>query len=131
MPESRVINTSPDILLAKVGLLGLVPPITAKLVISKPVSGEILGASGDAAATRRLNRAGSQFVQRAVPELPVIASYEICGGDCAVLSWAVAHPGFVAVVDDRLAQAFVTSLGIRVVEMLRGCLPVGKARACF
>jgi uncharacterized protein len=112
--DSWVINASPVILLAKAGLMERVSLLPATFVVPEPVVAEIAGARHDDAAARWLNGAGRQFVRPAVAEAPALAGSEIGSGERAVISWAVVHAGFIAVLDDREARIIAQRLGIRV-----------------
>jgi predicted nucleic acid-binding protein len=112
--ESWVINASPIILLAKVGLIERVPGVAESMVVPQPVVEEILRARGDAAA-RWLSGAGRQFIRPAVAELTELSGSEIGSGERAVISWAAAHRGFSAVLDDREARTIARRLGIKII----------------
>ena len=115
MSEPWVINASPVILLAKVGLVELVPVLASPLVIPQPVADEILSVEGEDAAVRWLKGAGKQFVCAPVAELNELSGFGIGAGERAVISWAKAHRGFAAVMDDQEARAAAQQLGIRVI----------------
>jgi predicted nucleic acid-binding protein len=112
--ESWVINASPVILLAKVGLMELVPSLVESLVIPEPVVLEILSVRDEDAAVRWLTQAGKPFVRTVVAELSVLSGSEIGSGERAVISWAAAHRGFMAVLDDHEARVIAQRLGIRI-----------------
>jgi len=112
--EAWVINASPVILLAKAGLIDCVPSLVGAFVIPEPVVIEVLSAGRDDAASLWLKQVGKQFVRPAVVELPSVSEAAIGAGERSVISWAVANPGFVAVLDDREARAIARRLNIRV-----------------
>jgi predicted nucleic acid-binding protein len=111
--ESWVINASPVILLAKVGLMERIPSWVETLVIPQPVVDEILRVDTDAASLW-LRGDGRQFVRPAMKELAELTAEEIGFGERAVISWAVAQPAFKAVWDDREAREIAHRLGIRI-----------------
>ena len=113
MSESWVINASPVILLAKVGLIENVPSLADSFVIPEPVVTEILSVHDDAAA-HWLTSAGKKFVQPSVPELAALSNFDIGLGERSVLSWAKAHSGFTVVLDDREARVAAHQLGLKV-----------------
>ena len=115
MSKSWVINASPVILLAKAGLIGRVPSLTETFVIPEPVVQEIVGVHGEDAAARWLREAGKPFIRPAVVELPALSGSEIGAGERSVISWAAAHPGFLAVLDDHEARVIAQRLGVKVV----------------
>lgn len=46
--------------------------------------------------------------------LEVVASWDLGAGESAVLSWALAHPGTLAVIDDYAARTCAGVLGVPV-----------------
>ena len=126
MAESWVINASPVILLAKAGLVERVSSLADRLVVPRPVVEEILRVRDDAAALW-LRAAGKQFVQPAVAELTELANSEIGSGERSVISWAAAHRGFIAVLDDREARGMAQRLGINVIGTVGVVLRLKKA----
>ena len=115
MPEHWVINTSPTILLAKVGLVEFVPQLVTELVIPEPVASEILtAAKGDAAAVW-LQGAGKIFIKPAVADLPSLSDWKIGPGERSVISWAATHADYMAVLDDLEARFIAQRLGIKII----------------
>lgn len=127
MPESWVINASPIILLAKAGLIQHVPQLVKTLVIPQPVTAEILNYHARDAAAVWLNEKGKQFVQPSVAELKHLSSSGIGLGERAVISFAVANPGFVAVLDDLEARAIACRLEIKTIGTVGVILRLKKA----
>ena len=127
MAESWVINASPTILLAKAGLIALVPKLTAEFVIPQPVVSEILNVHTQDAATVWLSQSGKQFIRPAVAELPKLSGMGIGPGERAVISWAVAYPDFVAVLDDFEARAVAQELGLKIIGTVGVVLRLKKS----
>jgi predicted nucleic acid-binding protein len=48
-----------------------------------------------------------------------LASWNGGAGEAEVISWALAHPGFVAVLDDRAARRLAASQGVPLLGSLR------------
>jgi len=115
VPEPWVINASPVILLAKAGLIERVPALADPLVIPEAVAEEILRGQGEDAAARWLKGAGRRFIRAAGAGLAELSGFGIGLGERAVIAWAKAHPGFVAVMDDHEARVAAQQLGIRVI----------------
>lgn len=126
MTEFWVINASPVILLAKVGLIEKVSSLPDSFVIPEPESVEIASVHEDA-ASRWLVNAGRQFVQQAVPELPELSRFDIGSGERSVISWAKAHPEFIAVLDDQEARVAARELGIKVLGTIGVVIRLKKA----
>lgn len=91
-----------------------VTSLAETLVIPEPAAMEILAGQDHDEAARWLKEAGKRFVRPAVAELPALLVSEIGAGERAVISWAAAHGGFVAVLDDREARVIAQCLGIGV-----------------
>lgn len=127
MPESWVINASPVILLAKVGLIQHVPRLVETLVVPQPVMTEILSFRDKDAAAIWLEEAGQKFVQPAVAELEQLASSGIGSGERAVISFAAANSGFVAVLDDLEARMIAHRIGIKTLGTVGVILRLKKA----
>ena len=89
MPDLWVCNASPLILLNRIGHLILLTELCETLVIPKAVIDEI-----------------------AVPIDPAIAGWDVGKGESEVLSYAVAHSGSEAILDDLAARKCARSLGI-------------------
>ena len=100
MAESWVINASPTILLAKAGLIELIPRLIANLVIPRP----------------------------AAAELSSLAQSGIGSGERAVISWAAATPGFVTVLDDLQARRVARNLGVPLIGTVGVVLRLKQAR---
>jgi predicted nucleic acid-binding protein len=113
--ESWVINASPTILLAKAGLMPLVPKLISELVIPEPVVSEILNAGPSDPAAIWFKNHGKPFIRPAVAELPGLAGSGIGIGERAVISWAGTHSGFIAVLDDLEARVTAQRLGIKII----------------
>jgi predicted nucleic acid-binding protein len=125
--EAWVINASPVILLAKVGLITHVPPLAEPLVIPEPVAEEIRQSRSVDAAVAWINGPGRQFVRPAVVELSELRGTEIGLGERAVISWAAANHGFIAVVDDHGARVGAQRLGVPVLGTVGVILGMKKA----
>ena len=69
-------------------------------------------------ASRALASTSSLKKAPAVGVSPTIASWDLGSGESSVLSWAAAHPGTVAILDDYAARTCAETLGIPVVGTL-------------
>jgi predicted nucleic acid-binding protein len=127
VPESWVINASLVILLAKAGLIQLVPQLVKTLVIPQPVATEILNDSKRDAATVWLEEKGKQFVQPLIAESKHLSSFGIGLGERAVISFAIANSGFLAVLADLEARAVAYGLGIKTLGTVGAILRLKKA----
>lgn len=130
MAESWVINASPTILLAKAGLIELVPRLTARLVIPQPVASEILNTRNQDAAASWLRQSGKMYILPAGGEpaaLSKLGIADIGPGERAVISWAATNPGFVAVLDDLEDRNVAHRMGIPLMGTVGVVLRLKKA----
>lgn len=117
--ERWVVNASPVILLGKAGLLPLLPQLCAELVVPSGVLAEVVvGAAADAGRTW-LRGPGQPYL-RPIPVLhPALVDWSGGAGEAEVISWALANPGFIAILDDRAARTLATRHGVPVIGSLR------------
>ena len=127
MPESWVINASPVILLAKAGLIQHVPRLVHALVIPQPVVTEILNFHDKDPAAIWLRDFGQKFVQSSFVEAKQLASTGIGSGERAVISFAAANSGFLAVLDDLEARVMARRLGVKTLGTIGVVLRLKKA----
>jgi predicted nucleic acid-binding protein len=125
--EPWVINASPVILLAKAGVINLVPHLAKPLVIPQPVADEICQSRLADAAVDWIKGVGGQFVRPAAAELAGLSQSDIGPGERSVISWAVANLGFVAILDDRMARNMAMSLGVRALGTVGVILELKKS----
>ena len=112
MPIERVaIDASPLIVLFKSNQAQLLPQMCKEIVVPQMVFQEVLaGGMQDAAAQQLPTSAWVTLVEVTVH--PSIAAWDLGAGETAVLSFALANPGYRAMVDDRAARRCARSLGI-------------------
>lgn len=117
--ERWVVNASPVILLAKAGVIEFLPQLCTELVVPSGVLAEIARGKQSDAGRLWLETAGRPFLQ-GVPSLhPALTGWGGGAGEAEVVSWALQHPGFTAILDDRAARAMATRLGVPVLGSLR------------
>ncbi len=118
MSEAPVVNSSPLIYLAHSGLLPLLEVVGTPIRVPGAVAAEIKRRGPEDPTARAL---------RAVPWLeeigsmvphPRVALWNLGPGETAVLSWALDHPGCVAILDDRAGRRCAEFLGIRFIGTL-------------
>ena len=129
MPEQWVVNASPLIVLARIGYENLLFDFADETVIPAAVQTEINnGPLNDAA--RLFLRKGSIPVVQAYPPAELIA-WDLGAGETAVLAYALANPGWVAILDDGAARKCARSfyiphkgtLGVILMAKRRGLIP--------
>jgi predicted nucleic acid-binding protein len=114
VPEPWVINASPVIVLAKIGLMEKVPVLAMPLVVPQPVATEIGRGRADDPGVWWLKQAGAAFVQPATPMPQQVNLSGIGFGERSVIAWALTHPGFIAVLDDAAARSHARRLAVPV-----------------
>jgi predicted nucleic acid-binding protein len=135
MAERWVVNASPVILLGKAGVIHLLPHLCDELVVPAGVVAEVKSGRAADAGRAWLDGDGRKFVQAAPPLHAALALWNGGAGEAEVISWALAHPGFVAVLDDRAARRLAASQGVPVLGSLRviikakerGLIPLARA----
>ncbi len=115
MPERAwVVNSSPLIVLSKIRRLDLLCSLCRNLVIPMGVVHEINEGPQDDPARVGLGSLTSAQRQEITAIHSAVAAWDLGPGETDVLSWAKAHPGFEAIIDDRAARNCAASLGIPV-----------------
>jgi len=112
----RVVNASPLIVLSKLGRLDLLlePRPDIEVVVPQAVLDEVMRGEPDDPAVSLVPKAVADWM-RVIPTPPVHASLQVGvldPGEIAVLSVALNHPGWEAVLDDHFARREATRLGI-------------------
>ncbi|MEM6648095.1 MAG: DUF3368 domain-containing protein [Bacteroidota bacterium] len=119
-----VLDASPLIALGKIGLLQALPTLASSVVIPEAVVAEVnAGSTLDPANLWLASQRAAKIAS--VPVAPETALQHLGAGERAVISYALAHPGFDAVLDDRAARTHAHRLGVRPVGTL-GILVLAK-----
>lgn len=113
MSERWVLNASPLIVLARIGLERVFFDLADEIVVPRAVAIEIeAGPTEDQA--RQALATGSFTIIDTPPPLPEILAWDLGNGETAVLSFALAQPGWTAILDDaaarRCARSFLVPL---------------------
>ena len=98
MSERWVVNASPLILLAKVQQLHLFSLLAETFVVPEAVVAEILAGPANDLARQFLEAQPVTTV--AVSASPLVLAWDLGAGETAVLSYALANPGWKAIIDD-------------------------------
>lgn len=133
MAERAAVNASPLILLARGGLAPLLQLTGPEVVVPLPVAEEIRR-RGPGDPTLRALVESPWLIVAEVSVPPLIQAWDLGPGESAVLAWAHAHPGALAVLDDLAARRCATALGIPVRGTLglvilakqRGAIPAAR-----
>jgi len=131
VPDQWVCNASPLILLKRIGHLSLLTDLCDTLVISKGVVDEILHYKEESVTWETFLT--SQKVMRLQSDItiePAIAGWDLGKGESEVLSWALTHPEYEAILDDLAARKCARSLGISLRGTV-GIILLAKKRNCI
>jgi predicted nucleic acid-binding protein len=132
-----VCDASPLIVLAKAGLLSLLPGLAQAVEIPAAVRDETLAGPEDDPMRVALDvSAWLRVVQLPTPISP-LTRQRLGAGETEVIEWARLHPGRTVVLDDRFARqtartlglAATGTLGLVALASLRGLLPSFRAAA--
>lgn len=114
MAKSWVVNASPIISLTKIDRIDLLNKLCDEMIVPQGVADEIsLGGYTDS-ATNWIYQSGKAFIQPAPMIDPKIANWDLGMGESQVLSWAMHHLGYEAIIDDRAARKAAKVLQIPV-----------------
>jgi predicted nucleic acid-binding protein len=110
--DNWVINASPLICLAKAGYSDLLLKLPEKVLVPQAVVDEIqAGPLGDPAQVAISTGKFHVFENLFAPE---IIAWDLGKGETAVLSYALANPGWTAIIDDRAARKCARSFSIPI-----------------
>lgn len=113
MAEPPVVDASPLVLFARVGRLDLLREAGDRILVPAAVAGEVRAHSDE--GSRALGDEARWL--EVVPSVPVpeaVSAWDLGDGESAVLSWELAHPGTVAIIDDFAARKCSEVLGVPV-----------------
>ena len=127
MTEPAVVNASPLIFLAGVGLTELIQVAGTPVLIPKTVLEEIERFGPADPTSSALKKMDWLVVADSGPPPPLIERWDLGAGETSVLTLAYAHPGTTAVLDDLAARRCANSLGIPVRGTL-GLVLIAKQR---
>lgn len=115
--ERWVINASPVIALARVGQVELLVRLPKQSLIPRSVADELLRAPGDDPARRAIENGVFKIIETPPPPAQILA-WDLGQGETAVLSYALAHPKWIAVLDDGAARRCARSLSLIITGTL-------------
>ena len=112
MPECWVLNASPIISLARVDRANLLFSIPDEVVVPQAVFDEVM--AGPATDAARVFLQSKESVIVTSESSSEITTWDLGSGETAVLSFALANPNYVAVLDDAAARKCANSFSIPV-----------------
>lgn len=123
--DGWVVNASPIICLAKAGYTDLLLKLPGKIIVPNAVAEEILAGPINDPARQLLVTGKLPVVE--IQALPEILAWDLGKGETAVLSYALANPGWIAVIDDLAARKCARSFTI----LIKGTLAIViQAKKC-
>jgi predicted nucleic acid-binding protein len=127
LDEPAIFNASPLIFFAAAGLMEMTRLAGNPLFIPRAVVEEIEKFGPTDLTVKAIQQADWLMVIEAGKSPADIDSWDLGRGETSVLTWAVSHPGTVAILDDLAARRCANSLGIPVRGTL-GLILVAKRR---
>lgn len=127
MTEPAVLNASPIIFLSNAGLFDLLRLAGTPLFVPRAVVEEIERFGSNDPAFLAVKQSSLFNIVDADPPPSVIEHWDLGMGESSVLTWALAHPGTHAVLDDLAARRCANLLGIKVHGTL-GLILLAKRR---
>jgi predicted nucleic acid-binding protein len=133
MSERWVVIASPLIVFGKIGQLDLLTRLPKEIVVPQAVANEILAGPENDAARLAIESRMFSLVEAEEPT-PELAAWDLGSGETSVLSYALANPGWTAILDDGAARKCAVTFGIDVKGSLaivilaqkRGLIPQAK-----
>jgi predicted nucleic acid-binding protein len=129
--SSVIMNASPLICMMKGGITEILPALFKDVVVPEAVKREVL-VKGTADLNGQM-LASYQWIRMVddIPVAPRVASWDLGLGESQVISFALEHPDYWAVIDDREARRCAMALncrhtgtlGIIVLAKRRGIIP--------
>ena len=112
MPPEAVVNTSPLILLDKIGLLELLGSLYQKLWITEAVFEEIRAGDQGAELEKKLKSFPWVETTRLPVPPPELLEWDLGRGETSVIALARKNPGVEALIDDRAASRCARLYGV-------------------
>lgn len=109
--ERVVVNASPIICLCKSGLSEILPALFAYIIVPVAVHKEIIAKDDIAQACRPLFAHQRVKIEGDIVIPASVISWDLGEGESAVLSYALKHSEYWAVIDDREARKCAITLG--------------------
>lgn len=116
-PEVWIADSTPLIVLARIGRLDLLSLLAGTVLIPETVAGEVRAGGGEDPARAALAEGFGQIVAAHIIPAPV-AARGLDAEEAAVLAAALVRPRSRAVLDDGKARAAASALGIPLIGTL-------------
>jgi len=116
--EPPVVNASPLIYLGYAGLIPLLQGAGSPVLVTETVAEEIRRRGLRDPTVQILSAVSWLKEVKPVVERPEVTLWDLGAGETSVLSWALQHPGCMAILDDRAARRCAQALGIPLIGTL-------------
>lgn len=134
MPDPAIVNASPLIFFAKAGLIHFLQQAAPQILVPEAVGQEIRHRGYNDVTARTLASTVWLASVETAPIPPLIQSWDLGPGESAVLAYAHAHPGVMAIIDDgagrrcaeTLGLPLLGSLGLVMIAKRRGLIPAAR-----
>lgn len=113
MPEQWIVDASPLIVLARIGMENIFFTLANRVVVPQAVAMEIEAGPSDDQARRVLNTGRFPIVPTPPPPADLLA-WDLGSGETAVLSMAVSETGWIAILDDAAARKCARSFSVPI-----------------
>lgn len=132
--EPPAADASPLIILAQGGWLDLLRVAGERILVPRAVAREVRRAGVADAAAQALDSTAWLEIVDVGPVPARLRQYYLDPGEEAVLTWALAHPGTAAIIDEHRGRQVAHALGLPVVgtlgliieAKLRGMIPAAR-----
>ena len=111
MSDLWVVNASPLIVFGKIGQFDLLTRLPKEIVVPQAVANEILAGPENDAARLAIETKMFNLVEAEEPT-PELAAWDLGSGETSVLSYALANPGWTAILDDGAARKCALTFGV-------------------
>lgn len=133
MSDLWVVNASPLIVFGKIGQLDILTRLPMEIVVPQAVANEVVAGPENGAARLAIEDNVFHLVETEEPTSE-LAAWDLGSGETSVLSYALANPGWTAILDDGAARKCAVTFGIKVKGTLaivilaqkRGLIPQAK-----
>jgi predicted nucleic acid-binding protein len=111
VPERWVLNASPVISLARIGQTDLFQALAEQVVLPRAVAIEIEAGLVEDPARTAIVEGKFEVVETPPPPADILA-WDLGEGETAVLTYAIANPGWTVIVDDVAARKCARSFSL-------------------
>jgi predicted nucleic acid-binding protein len=134
LAEAAVVNASPLIYLSETAQLELLRLAADEVLVPRAVADEVRRWGNDDPAARALATTSWLRIVDTPPVPASVEAWNLGPGESAVLSYALAHPGAQAIIDDLAARRCAAvhhvsvrgCLGLVLVAKRRGVIPLAR-----